>query len=362
MSIINTPEKYENSYGILKQSGRLIKQIGDKVFILSGIKAYEAAGVSVITSLKSENVNYDLNFYSGPPTTQAIEEYSATASENKNNVIVGIGGGRILDLAKAIAEKLNLPVVTVPTIPATCAAWSALSVIYKGNGVQDYYINLEHSPALVLADKEILKKAPLRTINSGVADSVAKWYEIATNFENNADDFCLRLQLKVSELALEFLEAGYVENYKEEAGVENSTVLDNAIDSIIMLGGLAGSIKGNVPYGGLAHQFYNNSTKVLETNELMHGERVVFGLVVQFVIENRGEEKIKQYLHWMKQLHLPVTLADLNIRSDVDEKVKTIADAIVDSVGQSTIFGHQLTAAEIVDAIYTVDREGRSIA
>lgn len=362
MSIINAPGGYENTPGALKESGRRIRQIGDHAFVLSGTRAYEVAGKSVVRRLRDENVRYDLSFFSGPPTAAAIEKYGAAVAAKKDNVVVGIGGGRVLDLAKAVAEKQGVPVVTVPTIPATCAAWSALSVIYKENGAQDFYINLAHSPVLILADKEILRKAPLRAVNAGVADSVAKWYEIATGFERNTDDFCLRLQLKISKLALEFLEDDYVGAYREREGVRDRKVLDNAIDSVIMLGGLTGSVKGNVPYGGLAHQFYNNSTRIAETNDLMHGERVVFGLVVQFVVENRGEKKIRRYLRGMKRLNLPVTLADLHIRSDVDEKVRALSEAIVESVGDGTIAGRRLTAPEIADAIHTVDREGSGAA
>lgn len=357
LSIINTPKRYENAAGILKRSGDLVGEIGRNALILAGKRAFEATGEKLTRSLDGSGVVWEKHIYSGPPTSGAVDRYGVLARKNGNDVVIGVGGGRVLDLAKAVGEKQGLPFVTVPTIPATCAAWSALSVLYRTDGVQDFYLYLEHSPALILADKDLLLKAPLRTINAGVADTVAKWYELATTLPGNEKNFCLRLQMKVCELALEFLEQDYLGAYQN--GVTDPQVLENAVDSIIMLAGMSGSIKGSVPYGGIAHQFYNNSTKVLETNELMHGERVIFGLVVQFVVENRPDRKIREYLRGMKRLGLPTTLADLHIRENVDDKVRIIAEGIEEGVKAQKLFGRPIRVQEICDAIHRVDREGR---
>ncbi|MCB2294827.1 iron-containing alcohol dehydrogenase family protein [Clostridium algoriphilum] len=330
MSVINVPRYYENKIGIIKEAGEQIKKIGKNAFVIGGNTAISIVEKDLYSSLRKNNIDYEVEIFSGYPTQKSIDELSNIIFINKNDVIIGIGGGRVLDLVKAIGDKVNLPVVTIPTIPATCAAWSALSVIYKENGEQDTYINLKNSPELILADKEILAKAPIRYINSGVADTIVKWYEIVPDLNDNKNDFCLRLQLKVCELADEFLREDYINSFRKGELFKNPYLINNAIDSIIMLAGLAGSIKGSIPYGGLAHQFYNNSTKVHETNSLLHGEKVIFGLLVQLELEKKSEDEISGYIEWMQALNLPTTLKELGIDSESIFKVSKIAKGIID--------------------------------
>ncbi|EHJ01836.1 Glycerol dehydrogenase [Clostridium sp. DL-VIII] len=360
MSAINVPRYYENRRGIIKEAGDYIRRLGKNVLIVGGNNALTAVGGKFYKSLEINEIKYEVKIFTGYPTQKCIREISAMAVANKNDVIIGVGGGKVLDLVKAVGNKINMAVVTIPTIPATCAAWSALAVIYKENGEQDIYIHLENSPQLILADKDILSKAPKRYINSGVADTIAKWYEIAPDLKGNKDDFSIRLQLKVCELALEFLKDDYVKSAIDGSLFDKAYLIDNAVDSIIMLAGLAGSINGSVPYGGLAHPFYNNSTKIHETHKLLHGEKVIFGLLVQFVLEGRDEREILGFVEWMKKLNLPITLDDLGIKSNIREKVTVIAKGMLESIGNYSGLSYVLNEKHIIDAIFKVDSLGKN--
>ena len=58
----------------------------------------------------------------------------AKESGEDRSVVIGVGGGTLLDTAKALARRLDLPFVGIPTIAATCAAWTPLSVWYNDAG------------------------------------------------------------------------------------------------------------------------------------------------------------------------------------------------------------------------------------
>ncbi len=71
------------------------------------------------------------------PATAAGERDVAglvQASGDDRAVVIGVGGGALLDSAKVLARRLGVPLVAIPTIAATCAAWTPLSVWYGDAG------------------------------------------------------------------------------------------------------------------------------------------------------------------------------------------------------------------------------------
>ena len=77
-------------------------------------------------------------------------------------LLLSIGGGKILDTAKAVAYYKEVPVLICPTIASTDAPCSALSVIYTDEGVFEEYLFLPANPNMVLMDTEIIAKSPVR--------------------------------------------------------------------------------------------------------------------------------------------------------------------------------------------------------
>lgn len=328
MTAIKAPNKYENQWGILKNSGDYIKEIGKKAFIIGGKTALQITRKDLEKSLIKNDISYSIEEFSGYNTIEKVKSIGSYINNNGSDVIVGVGGGRVLDLVKAIGNDIDIPIVTIPTIAATCAAWSAVSVFYNDKGEYQYYTRLEKSPALILADKEILSSAPKRYINSGVADTLVKWYEVYPNIKNDKDNLYIRTQLKIAEVALEISEHEYIDLIERNYDSEKAEVIDRVIDSNIMLAGLVGSIQGSNAYGGIAHPFYNASTKVSDTALSLHGEKVGFGLIVQLILEKQNQEKIKEVVRILKILGTPTTLREMGIINDVKSKVEIIAKNI----------------------------------
>lgn len=92
-------------------------------------------------------------------------------------MVIGVGGGKILIQQKAVAYYVNSPVIVCPTIAATDAPCSALTVVYTDDGVFEEYLWLPANPNLVLVDTDIIAKAPARLLVSGMGDALATYFE-----------------------------------------------------------------------------------------------------------------------------------------------------------------------------------------
>ena len=206
MIFIKTPETYFNEVGILKTAGLHIAKYGNHALIIGGKTALSVVGSELFKSLENYHVKFTVKEFSGLVTMQEIEEYADAAREAKANLIIGVGGGKALDLAKAVGDSQKLDVVTVPTIASTCAAWSALSTVYNEDGSAKGAVHQEHSPVLVLADTEIIAKAPIRYLKAGIGDTIAKWYEYAPKLEGTSEDIALRFSLQTAKLILDVID------------------------------------------------------------------------------------------------------------------------------------------------------------
>ena len=106
-----------------------------------------------------------------------LERIKGTILKKNCDSIIAVGGGKVLDAGKFLSDTLSIPVVTIPLSASTCAGWTALSNIYsiKGQFIED--IELKSCPEILVLDHGFIKTAPKKTLSSGIADALAKWYE-----------------------------------------------------------------------------------------------------------------------------------------------------------------------------------------
>ena len=103
--------------------------------IISDSLVWSLTNKDINESFKSSEMSYKYEEFNGEASENEIARLSQIAKDNNINVIVGVGGGKTLDTAKAISDDLNSPVIIVPTTASTDAPTSALSVIYSDEGV-----------------------------------------------------------------------------------------------------------------------------------------------------------------------------------------------------------------------------------
>lgn len=362
MSLIQTPYEYINEPDIIKKAGVYTKEWGSNALIIGGKTALSITQKDITQSFEENNIKYHIKEFTGYPTKKIISDFAKYGEEKKVDVIVGIGGGRAIDTAKAVGNNLNIPIVAVPTIAATCASWAAVSVIYDEYGSQVDYLNSKHSANTILADTKILANAPDKYLKAGIVDTLAKWYETQPNLKNNSDNLKLKLQIQVAKLAYDNLIETSNRYFKSKDRKENLNDFKQIVDSIILLAGLVGSIKSDEFNGGLAHPFYSGSTQIPETRHKLHGEKVAFGILTQLILEEKSREELIEVFNLFKKFNTPITLKEIGIIDEIEKKVNLIAEDVFKHSKFYKGINYKLTSDIIKNAIFKADSIGKEIS
>lgn len=351
---IKAPKEYISEPDVLSKAGEYIKKYGTKALIVTSEKSLEATKQVLLPSLEEAGIQYEIYFFTGYPTMEKAE--SIAASYPEYDVVIGLGGGRVIDTAKVVGTKKDVPIVTIPTIAATCASWAAVSILYNEKGeFVDAFFNKRGS-VLILADTRVLFQAPKRYLFAGVIDTYAKWYEIAPYEKLEGDSTFLQVMIDIAKRAHDTL------THKTPIALEkakNGEIQEEAvqtIDAIIFLAGLTGSLQTDTLYQGIAHPLYNVLSFVEETKHLLHGEKVGYGLLVQQVLENKSDKEAKEVIDLFGIFENRLTLEELHIK-DKPEKLDFIADKLFEDYHKSlNNLGYGFSAQEIKEAILKTDQ------
>ena len=316
---IISPNRYVQGRGELKNLPEHAKKLGKKLFVI--ISASGLKRVRDLLEKSFENTGMELVFeeFQGECCETEIKRLGSRFQENKCDLVVGVGGGKIHDSAKAAAYYQGAPVVIIPTIASTDAPCSALSVIYSETGVFERYLFLNSNPDLVLVDTDIIAAAPSRLLVSGMGDALATYFEAravaASGALSCAGGKPTKGALALAKLCYEtLLEDGVKAKLAVEAGACTQAV-ENIIEANTYLRGIG------FESGGLAgaHAIHNGLTVIKDCHHLYHGEKVAFGTLTQLVLENAGQESLEEVIGFCMDVGLPTTFAELGMaRPDKD--------------------------------------------
>ena len=328
MIAIQAPQTYLNRDGVIRSVGEYAAPYASTILIITSPQAWKSTSEAVERSLNEYGLRYQVEFLLGDCTKPAIEALTAQARAFSAELILGIGGGRVLDVAKVVGDILGqLPVITVPTIAATCAAWSSFSVIYSDSGVHNGAFSLTRLPVWVLVDSEIITRTPSRYLKAGIVDALAKWYEFQPYLRHGDSGLALALKAQAARLAVETLNT-----YGEQAIADNeqglvTPALRGAIDAVIALAGLANSMKDEVQRIGVAHAIHNSMTHLPELHDWLHGEKVGFGLAVQAFLEHDSDDNREELFTQLRRYGSPITLSALGL-NERPQLVESIAQHV----------------------------------
>ncbi|KST66393.1 iron-containing alcohol dehydrogenase family protein [Mastigocoleus testarum] len=313
LTLAVAPAKVMRGSGILADSSSIIKNLGNRPLLVAGKKSFSLAETHLQPIMDAKELNFAKSYYTPDCSEASLKTLHKAAKEHKANVIVGVGGGKALDTAKLLAHQLNLPVVTIPTSAATCAAWTALSNVYSDDGAFIYDVGLASCPDLLILDYELIKTAPQRTLVAGIGDAIAKWYEASVSSGHSEETLIIAAVQQARVLRDILLQ-------KSSAALRSpgSDIWCQVVDATVLLAGVIGGIGGAQCRTVAAHAVHNGLTHVCGRGSI-HGEKVAYGILVQLRLEEmlQGNQLAmaarQQLLKFYAEIGLPQKLADLDL-------------------------------------------------
>ena len=361
LKIFCSPSRYVQGRDASRELVREMVKLGiaECPLIITGLRARQDIEPVWIDIFGAANIDFSVVEFGGECCASEIDRCTQEARRTQAGCIVGVGGGKSLDTARAVANGLGLPVVCCPTIAASDAPCSALSVVYTAAGVCEQCLFYKRNPDLVLVDTRVIARAPVRYLIAGMGDALATWFEAETVQRASRPNvlggggtlaamaiarLCYQTLLRDGEAAVAAVRVGAV-----------TPALERIIETNILLSGLG------FESGGLAvaHALHNGLTVVPETHRCLHGEKVAFGTLVQLVLEGRDRAEIEEVMHFCAAVGLPLTLQALGIETLSPEQARMIAERTLAPGESSHHEPFALTWVAIKDAMLAADALGR---
>lgn len=306
-----TPSLYLQGDGAADLLGRNAQPYGNRAYVIGGATALSAVGDRVRRSLESSGIEPVL-WEAGVkectmPTVNRLADAGRGAAPH---LVVGVGGGKAVDTAKAVAWKLKVPSAVLGTQCATNADTSAESVIYTEDHRFVESLILPRNPVLVIEDTGVICGAPPKFMVWGMGDALSTKFEseayAAARAKRRDGEVPTAAALALADACFKGLMEHGLQALRDLRNGIHSKDVDDVIEAVKLSSGMAFENTGCA----LAHALHNGFKRTGEVDG-EHGEIVAYCTLVQMVYEGRPGDELEAVRSWCGKAGLPTVLDDI---------------------------------------------------
>lgn len=318
-----------------------------KIAVLTGDLSFSAFSTYYGRALPYPTYHYD-----GSVSTENVD--ALTRDMGKLDLLLVIGGGRVLDTGKLVAEKLSCDFFLIPTLISNCAAYTPIAVTYYPDHTYKEIHYSHHSPTATFLDWTLLLQTPEEYLIAGIGDTLAKWYEIeglTRQLTNDHKTAFIGLGMSCAKEIRRVLNQDGEQAILDLNAQKATPAFGRICDTIVGLAGTVGGFAADYGRTAGAHAMHNGLSVMPVTHNILHGNKVAFGILVQLAFTNDFAE-IGALLPFYQKLHLPYTLAQLGISAQHDrEQLADVARLAASKTDSFSLLAPDITGAQILDAI-----------
>ena len=274
--------------------------------------------------------------------------------KNGFDTVVGIGGGKALDYARAITHFADVKIVLVPTLCATNASVSTLSVIYSPDGQKlQAYWRMDNAPELVLADTRVLIGTGPRVLAAGIGDIFSTYceavcnqkitgrYDISPQFANEAIQLSVDLLLRQAPQAMDAMRRKTV-----------TPAFESVVSMILHNCGPLNMICTT----GYAHILDELFLAFDAAHAVPHGLRVGYATLAMLRMSGFDDAYVLKAARFCDSVGIPVSLAALGLDGKSAAEWEKAFDATLGVSGNHRGLPFSVTAQEMIRNLLDTDR------
>lgn len=354
------PKQYIQGSGILARLPGYTQKYGAQPFVIITNSLFEALS-SKLPDIYGDASSLVIKRFRGQCCRSEVDRLSTAASSSQADIVIGIGGGKLMDTAKMVSHELGLPLLIMPTSASCDAATSAMSVLYEENGAFLNSVILPKRADLILVDTDIIMSSPLRLLVAGMGDALASYFEARAGKAANALNY-VDSGYYPSQLAWLIARATYdllLAHGRQAVHSFRAGILDEHLNTIIETNILLSGLAFENTCCAAAHGLHAALAQISAEDRSLHGEKVAFGLLCQLKLEGQGEQEFQEVVSFCHDVGLPVTLSQLGIPSDraTARQIAGIALATASQLNNEPII---VTQDNLSEAILSADSSGRT--
>ena len=312
--IIDLPKKIVVGSGVIEKAGmHLASVLGPSsrtpsVLVVSGPTVSRKVYPILRDSLEEAGFEARLQVVGEASLDEAKKLVDTIRSgSHEYDVIVGLGGGKSIDLAKYAAKEVGIPFVSVPTVASHDGITSPFASL---RGFRKPTSQPAKAPLLILIDVSVIADAPRRYNIAGFGDVIGKFTAVL--------DWRLAHRLKgeyyggyAASLAL--MSAKHVSQHVDEIAAMTEEGLRVLLEALVS-SGVAMCIAGSTrPASGSEHLFAH-AVNVLVSDPPLHGELVGLGTIMMSYLHGLNWKKIRKML---QRVGAPVTAEEAGLTADI---------------------------------------------